>query len=224
MFKNAQQLFTVALAGIIFAAPVLAADGTANSGDTSGGQFKMSKRLAEGGPGGPGGERRKMSFSDDQLQKMSSINNKFKDSVGAQFLQLGSLNRQLKETLTQTTVDRSKALDIQTKINALKADLSIAKLNYKLDKMAVLTPEQREHMRHRMLVSQAMGGQGGGHHFKGGRGGHCGGGRKMHGGQRGFRGHGGPGGPGAKIGTEGQKGPSGAVDQNGDDSKPLVQS
>lgn len=221
MFKITNQLFNLALASMIFAAPALAADGTALSGDSSSGQFKMSKRLAEGGPGAPGGERRKFGFSDDQLQKMSSLNNKFKDGIATQAVQLGSLHRQLKDVFTQPQVDRAKAVEIQSKINALKADLSIAKLNYKLDKMAILTPEQREKMRHRLLVSQAMGGERGGRHSKGNCGGGGGrghgGGHKFRGGHS-FRGQGGPGAqaPGAKIGPAG---PSGA-----DDSKPLVQS
>lgn len=193
MFKTQNTLFNIAIACIMVSAPAaLAADGTTPGGAPGEGRFSVSKRLAEGG--GPGG-RAKMDFSDEQLQKMGALNNKFKDSIGAQAVQLGSLHRQLKEVFTQPQVDRAKALDIQSKINAIKADLSIAKLNHKLDKMAILTPEQREKMRHRMLVSEAFGGGRGGHFGRG----H--GGKRFHhgGGQfRGMkRGPGAAGGPGA---------------------------
>lgn len=217
-------LYSLILTSIMVAAPALAADDTA-PGANQPEHFRMSKRLAEGGPEG----RAKFGLTDDQLQKMSALNNKFKDSIGAQKTQLGSLSRQLKDVFAQAQVDRAKAVDLQTKINALKAEISIAKLNFKIDKLAILTPEQREKIRHRMLVSQAMGGG-----MKG-RGGHCGGGGHFRGRMGGhhFRGHGGPGmrGPGGP-GKFSFNGPGAPGAPNGPamaapsdiDEKPLVQS
>lgn len=212
-------LYSLVLTSIMVAAPALAADDTAPGADQPG-RFKMSKRIAEGGREG----RAKFGLSDDQLQKMADLNNKYKDGIAAQKTQLGSLGRQLKDVFAQSQIDRSKALDLQTKINALKAEISLAKLNHKIDKLAVLTPEQREKIRHRILVSQAMGGE-----MKG-RGGHCGGGhfRGRMGGHH-FRGHGGPGMPGhgpGKFSFNAPGAPSGpAMAAPSDaDEKPLVQS
>ncbi len=220
-------LYSLVLSSIMVAAPALAADDTA-PGATPPEHFRMSKRLAEGGPEG----RAKFGLNDDQLQKMSALNNKFKDSIGAQKTQLDSLSRQLKDVFAQPQVDRAKAVDLQSKINALKGELSIAKLNFKIDKLAILTPEQREKIRHRILVSEAIGG---GHSMKG-RGGHCGGGhfRGRMGGHH-FRGQGGPGGPGMRgPGASGKfsfNGPGAPSAPNGPaiapgeaDEKPLVQS
>lgn len=224
MYKS---LYSLVLTSIMVAAPALAADDTA-PGATQPDHFRMSKRIAEGGPGA----REKFGLSDDQLEKMSSLNNKFKDSIGAQKTQLGSLHRQLKDVFAQPQLDRAKAVDLQTKINALKAEISIAKLNFKMDKLSILTPEQREKIRHRLLVSQAMGGK------MQGPGGHCSGGGHSRGRMGGhhFRGHSGPGAPGMhRPGGSGKFGfnnPGAPGSVNGpavaapgdDDEKPLVQS
>lgn len=219
-----RQFCNIALTGLILAAPALAADDTTNSGAPPE-RFKMHQRIAEG----KGSEfREKFKLTDDQLEKMNALNNKFKDSISSQVVQLGSLHRQLKDVMLAPQVDRAKAVDLESKINALKGDISIAKLNFKLDKMSILTAEQREMIRHRMLVAQAMGG--------GERGGGCGRHGGFHGGHgRGFRGHGGTGGPGHggpggpgghRFGFDGQKPAPSAPTANGadDDDKPLTQS
>ncbi|MBX9725306.1 MAG: hypothetical protein K2X81_28135, partial [Candidatus Obscuribacterales bacterium] len=133
--------------------------------------------------GGHCGGGPRMNLTDAQLEKMSSLKNKFEDSTSAEKVQLGSLFRQMKDVFSKPEVDRQQAIALQTKINTVKNDLSTARLNLHLDEIAVLTPDQREQIRHRMLEREAFGGAGGHHHGHWGRGGH--GGHGEHGGRPG---------------------------------------
>jgi Spy/CpxP family protein refolding chaperone len=126
-----------------------------------------------------------LSLTDDQLEKIAKLKSDFKDGAGPKVVQIRSLQRQMKDMLTQTNVDKSKVLDVQSKINSLKADLSNARLNMRMDTLAILTPDQKQKLRHNSLKRQAFGGHG-------------------HGGHRGhhhFGKHGGPGGPAASEDT-----------------------
>jgi Spy/CpxP family protein refolding chaperone len=53
----------------------------------------------------------------------------------------------------------------------LKAQLANERLEQRIDFMSILTPQQKETLRHKMLVSEAFGGSGGQHmrHRFGGR-------------------------------------------------------
>lgn len=112
-----------------------------------------------------------MNLTDEQLEKIHVIKNSFKDNASKKVTDLKTLQRQLRSTLLEEKVDRSKANDLQAKINSLKNDLSSARLAMKLDTYDVLTGEQKQKMRHRALQKEAFGGCGGG-------------GRKGHGGKR----------------------------------------
>lgn len=163
-----KQLFNAAIASLLIAAPVLAADGaTVNGAEGGPDRMTASKRLECSGSSFRHDKR--FSFSDSQLEKMASLKTQFLDKTAGERSELGTLHRQMKDVLSQTQIDRSKAEAIQSKINSIKDDLSNAKLNLKLDEIAALTPEQREQMRHRMLVSEAFGGRFGHHRHFGGR-------------------------------------------------------
>ncbi|HEY9776811.1 MAG TPA: Spy/CpxP family protein refolding chaperone [Planktothrix sp.] len=192
----------LALALSVFAAPAFAADSLDNS-DMS--QLASTPRTAvvtaEGedadGKGGEGkGWRHGPNFTDDQLEKMAALKDQYMQKTASQKDQIRLLHRQLREALAKENVDRSGAQSILSQINSIHSDLASKGLDFKLDMMNILTPEQREHMRRHMLMANAFGG---GHHHHG-RGG-CGGGHE--------RGHGGPGGPGGKH-HHGHGGPEGA--------------
>lgn len=108
-------------------------------------------------------------LSDEQLEKIHALKNSFKDSASKKVLDLKTLKRQLKDTVMAEKVDRAKATAIQAKINELKNELSSAKLAMRLDTLEILTPEQKQQMRHRQLQKEAFGGRGGRH-----------GGKRMH--------------------------------------------
>jgi Spy/CpxP family protein refolding chaperone len=174
MLNIRHKLFNTAIVTLLIAAPVLAANGGTAGGGSVDGHTIAQKKLGDcaGGACERGG---KMGFSDSQLEKMSSLKNQFLDKTASGRTEIETLHRQLREVLSQPTIDRAKAEGIQNKINSIKADMSNARLNLRIDEIAVLTPEQREAMRHRMLVSEAFGGGRFGHHRHGG-GGHFGGG------------------------------------------------
>jgi Spy/CpxP family protein refolding chaperone len=146
------KLVNAAVASLLLVSPVLAAaSGPANGDDGQPGRTVVSKKLE--------GHERRPAFSDSQLEKMASLKNQYLDKTASGHSQLEVLYRQLKDTLSQPTIDRARAEGIQAKINSIKGDLSLTRLNLKIDEMGVLTPEQREHMRHRMLVAEAFGGK-----------------------------------------------------------------
>lgn len=185
----------ILLAGGLLAVPAMAAD----SNDATLSSGTRTDVVAEG-PGGGGGERpdwKKPRMSDDQLIQMAALKDKYLSSTASQRDNLQALHRQLKTALAKPEINRSEVLSIQSQMNSVRDDLSNKKMANKLDFIALLTPEQKEHFRHHMLVSNAFGGHG---HF-GKRGGGCGGGHH----------HGGPGGHhhGHKMGEAGPQGPGG---------------
>lgn len=99
-----------------------------------------------------------LSLSDDQLEKIAKLKNEFSDAAGQKMVQLRSLMRQQKDLMTQEKVDKAQVLDLQNKINGLKADLSNAKLNMKLDTIALLNPDQKQKLRHKALQREVFGG------------------------------------------------------------------
>lgn len=111
-----------------------------------------------------------MNLTDEQLEKIVGIKNSFRDSASKKVADLKLLQRQLRSMIMEEKVDRAKVTDLQSKINALKSDLSSARLAMKLDTFDVLTGEQKQKMRHRALQQEAFGGPG--------RKGH--GGKRMH--------------------------------------------
>ncbi|CAN5408021.1 hypothetical protein BH10CYA1_BH10CYA1_01190 [soil metagenome] len=194
----------ILLAGGLLAVPAMAADNN-DSALSSGTRTDV---VAEGPGGGGGGERpdwKKPRMSDDQLIQMAALKDKYMASTASQRDNLQALHRQLTSALAKADINRSEVLSIQSQMNSVRDDLSNKKMNNKLDFIALLTPEQKEHFRHHMLVSNAFGGHG--QWGKGGGG--CGGGH------HGYGGPGGPGGPGGhhhdhKMGEAGgPQGPGG---------------
>lgn len=182
MTEMKKRIFNLVLAGLVIAAPALAA----NSSTTDGAKPSFSKKTEGCADGACERSGAKAGFSDEQLEKMSKLRNEFLDSTASKRAEIDSLHRQMKDLFKAENIDRAKALELQSKMDSVKADLSKSKLNLRLDQLALLTPEQKQAMRHRML----RGGFGGGKHH-GGRFGHHGGGHFKHGG------HGAPGGTAA---------------------------
>lgn len=89
---------------------------------------------------------------------MAKLRNDFSDTAGVKVAQLRSLMRQQKDLMLRSTVDKSQVLDLQNKINTLKTDLSNAKLNMKLDTLALLSPDQKEKLHHKALQREVFGG------------------------------------------------------------------
>jgi len=176
--------FTIAL-GTLIAAPVgaaFAANGLEGQATTV-----VATEKGECCPGGGQGHGG-FGLTDDQLEKLNSLKERYQASTAAKKAELKVDHTQLRDIMTRPDVDKSAALALQSKVNALRDDLSNQRLGFMLDASQIFTPEQRAKMRHRFLARSTFGGGfgGGGHRFQG------------H-----FRGHGGPGGPGGPGGFHG---------------------
>lgn len=179
-------LLSVSLAGTLLGMPAFAADDAGQNAVVTPDEDTMI--IAEAPGGAPGGERHHgwhhpgMQLTDDQLSRLADIKEAVREKTAAQRSEMHALRFQLQKALMAPTVDKAGALAIQSKINALHDQIASARLAGRIDAMSVFTPEQREHIRHMMLVRGAFGGFGRrGHRKHGGCGGECGGG---HGGPR----------------------------------------
>ena len=113
---------------------------------------------------------KKLGLTDNQLEKIATLKDQSRTSMAPEFAQMKELRDQLKIAITKSDVSAQDDLALQGKINTLRDQISNQKLQEKLNFMAILTPEQRETIRHKMLVSEAFG-RGGEHGFRGERGG-----------------------------------------------------
>ena len=114
------------------------------------------------------GDHHGPSLSDEQLEKINTLKEAARQSTAAQKTELHALSSRMHDLMTKPDVDRAEVMALQAKVNSLRSDLSNRWLNFRLDSMAVLTPEQKQQVRHRFLMHQMFGGFR--HH------GHCGGG------------------------------------------------
>jgi Spy/CpxP family protein refolding chaperone len=130
-----------------------------------------------GGPGGHGGWGRghgngnpfaDLNLTDDQYEKLFALH---RDNAGKDAAKMGemmSAQAQMHDLMLQPEIDRARITSLQTRINAIHADLSNAHLEMKMACLSVLTPEQRHDLRRKMLRGMSgMGGPGMGHGMPG---------------------------------------------------------
>lgn len=164
---DSQFLVSCLLASSLLGLPAIASEDQ----DNNAGDSVIGMALADNS-GEHGGKREHERLSDEQLEKMSTLKNQFEQATIMQKAQLHVLHLQMQELMMKPSVDRSQVLSIQSKINALHDELSTRFLNYRLDKMDILSPAQREQMRHHMLMHNAFGGGWHGHGGHNGEHGH----------------------------------------------------
>lgn len=97
------------------------------------------------------------SMTDEQLEKLSSLKNEMRESMGPKILELKKLKSQMKDKLTKEDVNKDEILAIQAKINTVKSDISNVKVAFMVDASSVLTAEQKKEMRRKMLMKNIMG-------------------------------------------------------------------
>lgn len=134
-----------------------------------------------GGPGGPGGHHHRggpfkliseeNALTDDQYEQLYSLRNKMRDEMGPLRLEYSTASRQLKDALTQESIDRSAVNKLQKKIGSLKSSMSDISIASKADMANVLTAAQRKDLRKAMTKMSVCPMMGGGHkRWGGGRG------------------------------------------------------
>lgn len=153
-------------------APVVAADGPVGALVPSVGPGGTTTTAIKGCPPGFGGHgggfMKSLNLSDEQLEKLHNIRVKSKTGNALKQAELQVLSTQLQEALSAENIDKQAAFALQSKINALRADLSNARLASMIEKSEVFTAEQRKEIRHKMLQREgAFGGRG--HRGHGGR-------------------------------------------------------
>ena len=102
----------------------------------------------------------KLNITDDQLEKLAALRNQYEDKTSAKRAELHNLHRQIGEAMGQATVDKARVTSLHNRAQAIKNDLSNARLAYMLDRTDVFTADQRAQMHHWRLVREF----GHGHH------------------------------------------------------------
>lgn len=106
-----------------------------------------------GMPGLPDGA----SLTDEQLEKIHKAKEAFQDKAGPKMLEMRTQARAMRDAMMEPELDKAKLQSIQSRINALLADLGSLKLEQQLSIMQVYTPEQRKEMRHNYLKRSVEG-------------------------------------------------------------------
>lgn len=102
-------------------------------------------------------------FSDEQLQRMMELRDQHRIATASQHAELAALSHKLSLLLTADSIDRKEVGSIQAKIDALRSELAKAHAKFTVDSAEILTPEQRQKLRHRLLLHQGRPGFGPGH-------------------------------------------------------------
>lgn len=83
-------------------------------------------------------------MSDDQKSKLASLKNQYILDTATKKAELKVAKNQLREEMGKTSIDKSAAMGLQSKISSLRGDLSSARLSMMIAAADVFTPEQRE--------------------------------------------------------------------------------
>jgi Spy/CpxP family protein refolding chaperone len=115
----------------------------------------------KGGPG-KGGMFKAFGFTDDQLEKMNTLKLDYEKTAAPKKAELMTLSKELRDDMTKPGVSKSQLLQLQGKINEIKAELSNGRISLMADRMALMTDDQKTKIRSFALKRSF--GPGGGHH------------------------------------------------------------
>jgi Spy/CpxP family protein refolding chaperone len=111
------------------------------------------KLVAERSEHTPGCESLK--FTDAQLESIHAIKSKYLDADEPNISQLHRLHRKLFELMSGLNVDKEDLMLVQSKMNAIEAELSNQRLRMALELRDVLTAEQKADIHKHMLEWEA---------------------------------------------------------------------
>ena len=92
---------------------------------------------------GKGGFKSTLNITPEQKEKLGSLHDQFILSTADKIAQLEVAHNEMRRLFAQPTIDKQGVLTLESKINGLKDDLSIARVNLKLASSDIFTPEQR---------------------------------------------------------------------------------
>jgi len=128
-----------------------------------------------GGHGGPGGEMHHhgplsgpLALTDDQIERIASINDSYRENVGPKMLALHTAMHHMMRELGSSSIDSSKVKKLEDDMVGLKGDVARLQGDKLLAVANVFTPDQRHALHMAMLrrqVGMMMGGGHKGHHM-----------------------------------------------------------
>lgn len=92
-----------------------------------------------------------LSLTDEQKEKAYQLKSQLMDNLGPKRLELKKQQRQLKDLLSQASLNRVAIKDTQEKINSLRNEISNSVVDFRVSFAEQLTPEQRKTMRYRKM-------------------------------------------------------------------------
>jgi Spy/CpxP family protein refolding chaperone len=98
-------------------------------------------------------------LSDEQLTKLVALKTDFLKKTAPEKVELFTLTRELKTDFAKPISNKAELLSVQDKINSVRATLADDRLSYRVDAFSVLSPEQQEQIKHKILVKEAFGGR-----------------------------------------------------------------
>ena len=149
-------IITSTLVGI----PAFAADNSSSASLIAGGankQVKIGAKCSGDSFQRHGQFGKRLGLTDEQLLKISTMKDQYRVTSAGQKAETRLLSDQMNNILTSPQLDKAQTLSIQTRLNDVKDKLSNEKLQFRIDFMSVLTPEQKEIVRHKTLVSEVFG-------------------------------------------------------------------
>lgn len=117
----------------------------------SGGMCPVLRKWSGGGCGVSSVLSGENALTDEQYEKLYQIKMEMKDELGPMMVQYKSNKRHLNDMMTQEEIDTKAVKKLQEKMGSLKKDVSIKKLDYKLQMAQVLTGAQRSELRKAMI-------------------------------------------------------------------------
>ena len=100
------------------------------------------------------------SITTAELERIADLKTKFFDSTAPKIAELHSLTRQLQLLMAKSTIERASALQMQSRINAIHAELANNRLLFELDMINTMPAAAREKMQKHRLFIAAFGGPG----------------------------------------------------------------
>lgn len=97
----------------------------------------------------------KSQMTPDQKHDLGVIESKYKDTVATRKGELLNTKKALQELLAADKQDRNRIMETQNRINVLNGEIASARLVYRIDTLASMSPEEREKIKARMQKLRA---------------------------------------------------------------------
>jgi len=95
---------------------------------------------------------KKLGLTDEQMTQLVSLKSEYVVNTAKQKAELQANIKKMVLLMTEPKLDKQAVFSLNDKINSIKSSLADAHVNQMLSVMNVMTPQQREQMRHHMLV------------------------------------------------------------------------